>query len=115
MAAAAPAPKPPRAKIIRTAGLEGLELAAAITERREREKARRKAYRDDPANKPKIVKDHATYYQKQKAKVDAQAYRNKIERDRLAAEADPTFTVTRRSPKAAAMARVVVRVWAGIP
>ena len=108
MAAAAPAPKPPRAKIIRTAGLDGLELAAALKERRERENARRKAYRDDPANKPKIVKDHATYYQKQKAKVDAQAYRNKIERDRLAAEADPTFKVTRRSPKAAAKHGVLV-------
>lgn len=92
----------------------GIELAAALTEQKEKKLARQKAYRDDPANKAKIASAHKDYYKAQKEAVDAQAYRNRIEKDRLASEADPTFKVTRRSPKAAARHGVLVEAAAPI-
>ena len=96
-----PPPAPKRRAPIRVVGLDGAELAAALTARRERRNASKKVDREKPGNKEKIAAKHHVYYATNKPAIDARAYQRKIELDRIAADADPTFVPTKRLPKAA--------------
>ena len=94
-----PNPRSQRLPSIITTDLEGADLANALREQKERRLASKKAYRNN--NLQKLAVDHKKYYNDNKAAVDARAYRTKIEKERLAANADPTFVPTKRLPKAA--------------